>query len=157
MTASTARADEARALLTEQHLTPGQRRVVELVAEGLTLSAAGAQLGFSRQGAHKLWREARSRRTPRVYRTARAAELLARELLTDGPTPRRAEAGAIRDRAMQCLERATLTAKQRVALERLAEHGNIRRTARECGCSALTVAAALRKLPAKEGARDGET
>lgn len=150
MTAPSARADEARALLAAQHLTPGQRRVVELVAEGLTLAAAGAQLGFSRQGAHKLWREARSRRAPRVYRTARAAELLARELLTDGPAPRRAEASAIRERAVACLERAQLTAKQRMALERVAEHGNIRRASRECGCSALTVAAALRKLPAEE-------
>lgn len=138
----------ARALLLTQ-LTSGQRRVVEEVASGKNTAAAAEALGMTRQGAHKLWLSAcEDHRTPAVFQTAAAAELDVSSLPQPRATVRQSH-DVIRARAregLRALEANGGTDKQRAALENLAEHGNIRRTARECGCSAVTVHSALRRF-----------
>ena len=76
-----ARAEEARSLLEAGELAPAQRRVVSLIAEGLTHQQVAERLGVKRQAVHKHWCLARGKRAPRLWRTPLAAELLARETL----------------------------------------------------------------------------
>lgn len=136
----------ARALLLTQ-LTAGQRRVVEVVAAGHGTATAAEQLNITRQGAHKLWLGAcASFRPSAEYETA-AAAALDLSSLPDASYVTRQSNAELRARARECLLRATLTDKQRDALTHLLAHGNIRQAARECGCSAVTVHTALRRLP----------
>ncbi len=137
----------ASALLLTQ-LTAGQRRVVEVVASGLGTAEAAEQLNITRQGAHKLWLSAcTSYRVAAEHQTAAAAELDVSSLPPASFATRQGHK-ELRARARACLAGAVLTEKQRAALTHLAEHGNIRQAARECGCSAVTVHTALRRLPA---------